>query len=86
MNQVDDGQKSLIALDLMRGLAAFIVLTSHLRGDYFVPYGELPAAQHGIATMAFFAATRVGVFRCDGVFCAEWFSGRRAGHFPCSQR
>jgi peptidoglycan/LPS O-acetylase OafA/YrhL len=60
MNQFDKERKSLIALDLMRGLAALIVLTSHLRGDTFVPYGELPTLQHGIATMAFFAVTRLG--------------------------
>lgn len=49
----------LIALDLMRGLAALTVLISHLRGDSFVEYGALPASQHNPVTFLFFAATRV---------------------------
>jgi peptidoglycan/LPS O-acetylase OafA/YrhL len=53
-------RSSLIALDLMRGLAAVTVLQSHLRGDSFVEYGALPASQHGIAAELFFAATRLG--------------------------
>jgi peptidoglycan/LPS O-acetylase OafA/YrhL len=51
---------SVIALNLMRGLAAVTVLQSHLRGDSFVDYGALPASQHGIAAQLFFAATRLG--------------------------
>jgi peptidoglycan/LPS O-acetylase OafA/YrhL len=51
---------SLIALNLMRGLAAVAVLLSHSRGDSFVIYGALPASQHGIAAQLFFAATRLG--------------------------
>lgn len=47
-----------IALDLMRGLAALVVLISHLRGDCFVEYGALPASQHSALTALFFAATR----------------------------
>jgi peptidoglycan/LPS O-acetylase OafA/YrhL len=53
-------QSSVIALDLMRGLAALAVLFSHLRGDAFVEYGALPASQRGIATALIFAATRLG--------------------------
>jgi len=53
-------QSSVIALDLMRGLAALAVLFSHLRGDAFVEYGSLPASQHGIAAASVFAATRIG--------------------------
>jgi len=49
----------LIALDLMRGLAALTVLISHLRGDSFVEYGALPASQHNAVTILFFAATRI---------------------------
>jgi len=52
-------QSSVVALDLMRGLAAPAVLFSHLRGDAFVEYGALPASQRGIATSVIFAATRL---------------------------
>lgn len=48
----------LLALDLMRGLAALLVLISHLRGDCFVEYGALPASQHNLLATIFFAATR----------------------------
>jgi peptidoglycan/LPS O-acetylase OafA/YrhL len=48
----------MLALDLMRGLAALVVLISHLRGDCFVEYGALPASQHNVLTTIFFAATR----------------------------
>jgi len=53
-------QSSVIALDLMRGLAALAVLISHLRGDSFVEYSALPASQRGIAAAVIFAATRLG--------------------------
>jgi peptidoglycan/LPS O-acetylase OafA/YrhL len=53
-------RSSVIALDLMRGLAALAVMLSHLRGDSFVEYGALPASQHGMLTALFFAATRLG--------------------------
>ena len=51
---------SLIALNLMRGLAAVTVLQSHLRGDSFVEYGALPVSQHRAGVELFFAATRLG--------------------------
>ncbi len=50
----------LIALNLMRGLAALAVMLSHLRGDAFVEFGALPATQHGSLTAVFFAFTRLG--------------------------
>jgi peptidoglycan/LPS O-acetylase OafA/YrhL len=59
-DEADMSKHSLIALNLMRGLAAVAVLQSHLRGDSFVEYGALPASQHGIAVELFFAATRLG--------------------------
>lgn len=53
-------KSSVIALNLMRGLAAVTVLLSHLRGDSFVDYGALPASQHHFVVEVFFAATRLG--------------------------
>lgn len=53
-------KSSVIALNLMRGLAAVTVLLSHLRGDAFVDYGALPASQHRVVVEVFFAATRLG--------------------------
>ena len=44
----------------MRGLAAFLVLIDHVRGDMFVPYGELAVSQRGLATVLFFGVTRLG--------------------------
>ena len=52
-------QHSLVALNLMRGLAALTVLVSHLRGDAFVEYGALPNLQHNLIVAIFFAATRL---------------------------
>lgn len=51
---------SLIALDLMRGLAALAVLVAHLRGNAFVEYGALPPSQHSSLTVLFFFVTRLG--------------------------
>lgn len=48
----------VVALDLIRGLAALTVLMAHLRGDSFVEYGALPVSQHGALTIFFFATTR----------------------------
>ena len=53
-----EARSPLVALDLMRGLAAIAVLAAHLRGDAFVEYGALPASQHGALTMVLFASTR----------------------------
>jgi peptidoglycan/LPS O-acetylase OafA/YrhL len=50
----------LIALNLMRGLAALAVMLAHLRGDAFVEFAALPATQHGSLTALFFAFTRLG--------------------------
>ena len=52
-------QHSLVALNLMRGLAALTVLVSHLRGDAFVEYRSLPNLQHNLIVALFFAATRL---------------------------
>ena len=47
-------------LDLLRFLAAFLVLICHSRGDFFVPYDELPSSQQGIIPFAFYTITRLG--------------------------
>ena len=47
-------------LDLLRFLAAFLVLICHSRGDFFVPYGELEASQQGQMPFAFYTITRLG--------------------------
>jgi peptidoglycan/LPS O-acetylase OafA/YrhL len=49
----------LIALDLLRGLAAIAVLLAHVRGDSFVEYGLLPLADRGVYTALFYAVTRL---------------------------
>src|SRR5262249_16736475 len=59
MTILNDARPPLIALDLMRGLAALTVLISHIRGDAFVVYGALPASQHGVLSTLFFATTRL---------------------------
>jgi peptidoglycan/LPS O-acetylase OafA/YrhL len=59
VKKTEQARHSLIALDLMRGLAAFMVLITHVRGDLFVPYGELLVSQHGFAAMLFFGTTRL---------------------------
>lgn len=46
-------------LDLMRFIAAMMVLLSHSRGDFFGDYGNLPESQKGILTMLFFSSTRL---------------------------
>ena len=47
-------------LDLLRFLAAFLVLICHSRGDFFVPYDELPVSQRGLLPFAFYTITRLG--------------------------
>lgn len=47
-------------LDLIRFLAAFVVLASHYRGAFFVEYAILPNAQQNIFSSIFFFVTRLG--------------------------
>jgi peptidoglycan/LPS O-acetylase OafA/YrhL len=47
-------------LDALRFVAAFMVLFSHTRNDYFMAYGDLPASQHGVATFVFYTLGRLG--------------------------
>ena len=47
-------------LDLIRFLAAFLVLSSHFRGASFVEYGLLPAEQQNAFMSFFYLVTRLG--------------------------
>ncbi len=47
-------------IDTLRFLAAFIVLFSHSRNDFFVPYSDLPAEMKGYGTMLFYSLGRLG--------------------------
>lgn len=52
---------SKIALDLLRGVAAFSVMLTHVRGASFVAYGALPHADKTKIVSIFFALTRLGI-------------------------
>lgn len=52
--------RSIIALDLLRGLAALEVFFRHARGASFVEYSELPRQQHTVLIEAFYTVTRMG--------------------------
>ena len=47
-----------VLLDLVRGLAAFLVVISHARNLLFVDYSDLPA--HPLWTTVFYTITRAG--------------------------
>jgi len=51
-------QRASVHLDMARGLAALAVLTSHVRGLYFVPYHDL--SRHSIPLDMFYGATTLG--------------------------
>lgn len=51
-------QRASVHLDMARGLAAFAVLISHVRGLFFVPYHEL--LHHSVFISAFYASTSFG--------------------------
>lgn len=53
-------QQHFYWLDLLRFLAAFMVLFSHTRNDYFVAYNFLPADQQGPFAFLFYALGRLG--------------------------
>jgi peptidoglycan/LPS O-acetylase OafA/YrhL len=50
----------ILALDLVRGIAAIMVLLVHVRGGTWVEYGALPEEQKNILTLVFFLVTRLG--------------------------
>lgn len=47
-------------IDALRFLAAFFVLFSHSRNDFFLPFSELPAEQHSMLAYAFYSLGRLG--------------------------
>lgn len=47
-------------LDALRFIAAFMVLLSHSRSTFFPAFGDLPAEQHNVLTMAFTLFCRLG--------------------------
>lgn len=53
-------KKQLPWLDAFRFIAAFMVLLSHTRTDYFTEYGMLPESQQNVATMLFYFIGRLG--------------------------
>ncbi len=64
-NGTDEGvvltePRSLIALDIVRGLAALAVFLDHIRGGSFVAFANLPAAQQTPIVAVLFALTRLG--------------------------
>jgi peptidoglycan/LPS O-acetylase OafA/YrhL len=54
------GFRPVIALDLLRGLAAFAVFIGHVRGASFVEFGALPADERSFSAAIFFGLTRLG--------------------------
>jgi len=53
-------RSSVVALDLMRGLAAITVLLVHVRDSSFVEYGALPEQQKTLLVAVLFGLTRLG--------------------------
>ncbi|WP_352646310.1 acyltransferase [Mesorhizobium sp. M0136] len=51
---------SFLALDLLRGASALVVMMAHLRGYSLPAYGALPASDQGLITALFYAVTRPG--------------------------
>lgn len=47
-------------IDALRFLAAFFVLFSHSRNDFFLPFNELPLEQHNLSAFAFYSLGRLG--------------------------
>ena len=47
-------------LDAIRFIAAFMVLFSHSRNDFFLAYGDLPVEDKGLGTFIFYTLGRLG--------------------------
>ncbi|HEX4052671.1 MAG TPA: acyltransferase, partial [Tepidisphaeraceae bacterium] len=56
----DSTRHQFVALDLLRGLAALMVLLVHARGDAFVEFGALPPDQRTYLIGILFGFTRLG--------------------------
>ncbi len=50
----------IVSLDVVRGIAAILVMLVHTRDSAFVDYGELPTSEHSAIIRGLFAITRVG--------------------------
>lgn len=53
-------QNHFFWLDALRFVAAFFVVFSHTRNDFFLPWGELPSEQHNIFSFIFYFLGRLG--------------------------
>lgn len=53
-------KSSILALDLVRGLAALVVVLGHAKVGAWVDYRSLPAEQQTVAVAALFAVARLG--------------------------
>lgn len=61
MKQITNNSKHhFFWLDSLRFIAAFMVLLSHARNTFFPAFGDLPADQHNIFSMAFTLFCRMG--------------------------
>lgn len=61
MNNVKLNRESYYPwLDSVRFIAAFMVLLSHSRNDFFLPYNELPNEQQSILSFLFYFCCRLG--------------------------
>jgi peptidoglycan/LPS O-acetylase OafA/YrhL len=59
--QMTSSSKSeVISLDIVRGLAAILVMLVHTRDASFVEYGAIPVASHSPIIFGLFAITRMG--------------------------
>jgi len=50
----------IVSLDILRAIAAILVVVEHTRGLAFVAYGALPATQHSIMFKGFYLLGRLG--------------------------
>lgn len=53
------GRRAPAAMDMLRGLAALVVMVGHVRGLLFINYGDIPNAS-GLMNKAFYLVTSLG--------------------------
>lgn len=63
MGRTEQGvpRKSLVSLDLLRGMAALAVFFGHIRGSLFVEFGALPSGQQTLLVKLLFGLSRTGL-------------------------
>ncbi len=63
MGRTEQGvpRKSLVSLDLLRGMAALAVFFGHVRGSSFVEFGALPSGQQTLLVRLLFGLSRTGL-------------------------